>query len=166
MKYLITILLVQLTIINCLCQNKRKVKLDGIETDTIFVFQRFDNNQYKERKTFWSDTNEIGINYMQFYDVPSVSDAGYSFELSLIFFNWDSVEVNKDYNLLTQKDIKFECAYKQMWRVEKFQLSKGSIKVTSRTNDKLKFYFDLDAVSTDKRTYLIYKGEREFERDY
>ena len=165
MKYVIIIFLVQLTVSDCLCQKKKKNETKEIKTDTLLVLQRFDDSLYKEVRTFWSDTNEVGINHTQFYDLRPNSDAGYSFELSLIFFNWDSVVIDKDYNLADRKDIKVECIRKG-WGAGKFDLSKGSIRVISKSKDKLTFSFDLGVVSTDKTMYLIYKGERDFKRDY
>ncbi|HEY5826164.1 MAG TPA: hypothetical protein VIT44_17455 [Cyclobacteriaceae bacterium] len=161
MKFILATFLLLTQMTDCLSQNKRS-NLKETKTDTVDVFQQFDNNVFKEKNTFWSDKNEIRTVQSQRYNAQK-SDAGHTTDLTVVFYNWDSVELNKDYDL---KNLKAECHLKGVFSGRDYNKPYGFIRLASRSKDQLTFYFDIKVLSTDNENYLIYKGERKFKPDY
>jgi hypothetical protein len=163
MRLFTIIILFQLTVTtDCLSQSRKRTKEKLVKTDTVDIFQQFDNNEFKEKNTFWADKNEIGLIQHQRYNV-NVPDAGYSIELIIIFYDWDSIEIGKDYDL---DSLKSECKLKGVFWGQSYNTPTGRIRLLSKTKDHLTFNFDITTLSTDKEKYLIYKGERTFVPDY
>lgn len=163
MRLLVIVILFQLTLTTeCHSQRRQKHKVKEIKTDTVDVFGRFDNSTFKEKNVFWSDKNEIGVIQTQWYDTKT-QGAGYSIELTIIFYDWQSIELNKDYNLA---DLKAECRLQGHWMIQSFNKPQGKIQLLSKSKDKLIFNFDIQALATNNEDFLIYKGERTFKPDY
>jgi hypothetical protein len=163
MRLILTIVFLQLTITtDCLSQSKKKNIERETKTDTVDMFQRFDNKDFKEKNTFWTDKNEIGLIQNQWYNIKT-PDAGYSIELTIIFYNWDSIEVGKDYDL---NSLKSECNLKGVFWSRSYNTPSGQIRLINKTKEQLTFSFDIKTLSTDKESFLIYKGERTFRPDY
>ena len=163
MRLFTIVILLQLTVTtDCISQLKKRTREKVIKTDTVDIFQQFDNNEFKEKNTFWADKNEIGLIQNQWFNTI-VSDGRYSIELTIIFYNWDSIEIGKDYDL---NSLKAECELKGVFWGQSYNTPTGQIRLLSKTKDRLTFYFDVTTLSTDKEKYLIYKGERTFRPDY
>lgn len=164
MKYLITTFLVLLTLTtDCLSQSKRKQGTKEIKTDTVDVFQQLDNKIFNEKNIFWSDKNEIGIIQSQRFDDPCCVDEEYELSLTVIFDNWDSVELNKNYNI---SELRTDCELKAIFGGQKFNTPTGQIQLISKTKGRLTFHFDITVTSDNKDKFLVYKGDREFRPDY
>ncbi len=155
MKYFLTHLLIQFTL----------TALGQVKTDTIKILQLFDGKIHKERNTYWSDKNEIGIIQKHRYN-PGDIDSGYEVDLKLVFLEWNSIELNKEYNLRDLKNFNAECKLKEVFGGESFDIITGSIKLVSQTKDRLTFSFNIIASTKDESKCMLYKGERIFRPDY
>lgn len=160
--FTITIILQLIVTTDCLSQSKERTEKKLTKTDSVDIFQQFDNKKFKEKNTFWADENEIGLIQNQWFNT-NISDAGYSIELTIIFYNWDSIEIGKDYDL---NSLKAECKLNGVFWAQSYNTPTGRIRLLSKTKDRLTFNFDVTTLSTDKEKYLIYKGERTFRPDY
>ncbi|HZY81126.1 MAG TPA: hypothetical protein VFE50_16495 [Cyclobacteriaceae bacterium] len=149
---------------SCIGQVKKPKKAGQIKTDTVDVFQRFDEDKFNEKNIFWIDTKEreTGIIQDQRFNTKTY-DASYSIKLTVIFYNLDSIELDKRYDisLLTT-----ECIKKTTFGGEIFTAPTGYVQLVTRLPDRLTFYFNVESLSTDKKTLLIYRGERTFRPDY
>lgn len=164
MKYILTTLLLLTLTTDNFGQGKSKRATKEIKTDTVDLFQQVDNKVFKEKNTFWADKNEIGLIQTSWYNTDYARhDGGYSIELTVIFYNWDSVELDKEYNL---DSLKTECRLKGHFWLQNYNTPTGQIRLVKKTKDRLTFYFNIQALSTDKEKFLVYKGERTFKPDY
>jgi hypothetical protein len=143
-------------------QNRNGKNSEDTKIDTIFVFQYFDSRFAKELNTFWKVQNEIGVNQV----LGSAEMHSKRFELSLIFFNADSVKVNMSYDLDNPGNLKAECKIREMYSQRDCNNPIGTILLKNKTPNKLTLYFDIGFFADDKKTFLVYKGERDFKRDY
>jgi hypothetical protein len=162
MHLILTILLTCLTVSTvCFGQSKKRSKEKQIKTDTVDIFQRLDNIQFKEKNIFWTDKNELGLIQTHRY-VTKVYDASYEIQLTAIFYNWDSVGINSGNDV---KYLKAECKKKGTFSSETYS-PVGTIRLVQKTQDRVTFHFDIQALSNDRTQLLIYKGERTFRPEF
>lgn len=162
MKYLVTIILL-LTLINCCVSQSKRKKIREINTDTVDVFRRLDNKIFKEKNVFWVDKNEVGIIQSQRSDDPCCVDDEYELNLTVVFDDWNSIVLSKDYGIA---ELRTDCEIKTMFGGHKFNKPIGQIRVTEKSKDLITFHFNITVLSENSDKFLIYKGDRKFRPDY
>jgi len=164
MGYLFTTFLLLLTLTtDCLSQSRKRQRIEEIKTDTVNIFHRLDNEFFKEKNIFWMDKGELGIIQSQRFNDPCCIDDEYELNLTVVFDNWDSIELNRDYDLA---NLRTDCEQKGVFWRNRFNTPIGQIRLTNNTNGRLTFHFDIKVMSDSKDEFLIYAGNREFRPDY
>jgi hypothetical protein len=161
-KYIIVTFVLLLTITaNCFSQGKWKQKTKEIRVDTVDIFSRLTNKMFNEKNTFRFEKNEVVVTYSQEFDDPCCVDDESISDLRIIFNHWDSLELNKDYNL-AQLTADFQV---MAFLGGEYKKPKGQIRLIKKNKKTLTFRFDASVASTDERIFIIFKGDREFKRD-
>jgi hypothetical protein len=141
-------------------KKSRKVKID-----TVAVFDKVNDDQFKEINTFWSDKNELGLNHRLCFDDKSAWDDEYCYEFSVTFKQWDKIEKGVTYDLeKLMTSTEFENKRTGIFGTKTYDKVTGQVKLIDKSENKIRLWFDL--IISDKEEYLIYTGEREFKRDY
>jgi hypothetical protein len=116
---------------------------------------------FNEKNTFRFEKNEVVVTYSQEFDDPCCVDDESISDLRIIFNHWDSLELNKDYNL-AQLTADFQV---MAFLGGEYKKPKGQIRLIKKNKKTLTFRFDASVASTDERIFIIFKGDREFKRD-
>ena len=161
MKCFTFLFLISLTITASLGQGHRKNRTKAVETDTIAVLLLSDS---RELNTFWSDANEKGIMLKRYSKTKELHSNG--IELTLIFNDWNSIMANKYYSIDSLEQLKTECRITGYLTYVTFEKAKGELRVLNSTDSKISIDFNITVLATDRRIFLVYKGQREFKRDY
>ncbi len=126
------------------------------------VFNQLELERFSEKNVYWSDKNEVGIIYSQWYRSLDW-DGGSAISLTVVFYSWDSIQLNKVYDL---QNLLAECESKAVFGGDNFDTPTGEIIFNAKTDNRLTFQFDAQALSKDKRKLLIFRGVRGFVPDY